>query len=67
MATDMQKDVLMEFLSGTYVVILRSISKNEEDLRSLLELRDELHGSYDYEIDFDDVLKKLQNMRAKYE
>ena len=67
MATEMQKDVLLEILSGTYVLILRADSKEQKDLNLLLELKDELNSSYHYEVDYDSVLLKIQTLRAKYE
>lgn len=66
MATEMEKDVLLEFLSGTYVLILRSPAKDQKDLDFLLELKGELYSSYHYEVDYDSVLLQLQSLRAKY-
>ena len=67
MATEMEKDALFEILSGTYVLILRSEKKDQNDLSFLLELKEELYSTNHKEINYESVLGTLKTLRAKYE
>ena len=67
MATEMEKDALLEILSGSYVLILRSEKKDQNDLNTLLELKEELYSTNHKEINYESVLGTLKTLRAKYE
>ena len=67
MATPMEKDVLMEVLSGVYVLVLRSNIDNEEDLNKLLDLKNSIYKTQSSDIDFECSIEILKKLRTKYE
>lgn len=67
MATPMEKDVLMEVLSGVYVLVLRSNIDNEEDLNKLLDLKNSIYKTQSNDIDFECSIETLKKLRTKYE
>ncbi len=65
MATDMEKDALLEFLSGTYVNILRAEPKDQESLDALLHLKTHLYGTHGKKINYVKTLNYIKRFRAR--
>lgn len=62
MATLMEKDVLIETVSG----IFSEIMNNQEALLELSKIRDELYSTSYKDIDYDQVICELKEITLKY-
>ena len=67
MATLMEKDVLLELTSGAYAIIVKSNQKEQKDIDSLLELKDNLYSTGAKDIDYRKTADFIKEIRAKYE
>lgn len=65
MATDMEKDVLMEILSGTYVKILRATPEDEKSLDALLHLKDHLYSTHAKKINYLKTVNYIMRFNKK--
>lgn len=67
MATIMEKDVLLEYVSFGYLVKDRNSKETQNDLNKMKEIKQWLYVTNEEDINYEEMKELIRNLRQKYE
>ncbi len=66
MATEMEKDVLIEYVGGAIALLIKK-DKSNQNIEYLKDLEDEIYSTSYKDLDYEKVAQKIKEMRKSYE
>ncbi|MDX9814406.1 MAG: hypothetical protein WC144_01525 [Sulfurimonas sp.] len=66
MATEMEKDVLIEYVGGAIALLIKK-DKSNQNIQYLKDLEDEIYATSHKDLDYEKIADDIKEMRKPYE